>query len=110
MNVSSRRLARDFLSDLVVIRIFLDGTVSTAMTLFSQPMDPGWKSFTAQMITKSNATAVPIHFEGCVSRLFQIASHVHFTLRMGVLINTFKKQVGGPVAISIGKSVDPIKI
>ena len=109
-NVRSRRLALNYLSDGGAIGIFPGGTVSTAMTPFSQPMDPSWRSFTARMITKSNATVVPIHFEGQASRLFQIASHVHPTLRMGLLINEFKKRVDGPVGISIGNPIDPAEI
>jgi putative hemolysin len=46
-------------------------------------MDPGWRGFTAKMIAKSDATVVPVFFEGPHSRLFQVASHLHYTLRMG---------------------------
>ena len=73
-------------------------------------MDPSWRSFTARMITKSNATVVPIYFEGHTSRLFQIASHLHYTLRMGLLINEFRQRVDGPVSISIGNPIDPTEI
>ena len=37
--------------------------------------------------------------------MFQIASHLHNTLRMGLLINEFRSRVGSPVRVSIG---DPI--
>jgi len=57
------------------------------------------------MIGKSNATVVPIFFEGHTSRLFQVASHLHCTLRMGLLIKEFKKRVDTPVRVVIG---DPI--
>ena len=55
-------------------------------------MDPGWRGFTARMVAKSNATVVPVFFDGHTSRLFQIASHLHNTLRMGLLIKEFKKR------------------
>ncbi len=48
--------------------------MSTAAKPFSQPMDPGWRNFTAKMIAKSEATVVPIFFHGHNSRLFQLAS------------------------------------
>lgn len=35
--------------------------------------------------------------------MFQIASHVHFTLRMALLINQFKSRVGEKVPVVIGK-------
>jgi putative hemolysin len=68
-------------------------------------MDPYWRGFTARMITKSAATVVPIYFDGHTSRLFQLASHLHNTLRMGLLIKEFKKRVNTPVRVVIG---DPI--
>ena len=57
-------------------------------------MDPGWRPFTAKMIAKSDATVVPIFFEGHNSRLFQLASHLHSNLRLGLLIKEFKARVG----------------
>ena len=68
-------------------------------------MDPGWRGFTARMIAKSNATVLPVYFEGHTSRLFQIASHLHSTLRMGLLIKEFKKRVDTPVRVAIGEPI-----
>jgi len=68
-------------------------------------MDPGWRSFTARMIAKSNATVVPVYFEGQNSRLFQIASHLHSTLRMGLLIKEFKKKVDSRIPVVIGEPI-----
>tara|TARA_A100000164_G_scaffold235600_1_gene209239 strand:- start:134 stop:1039 length:906 start_codon:yes stop_codon:yes gene_type:complete len=109
-NLQSRKWALNYLKAGGAIGVFPGGTVSTSLTPFSRPMDPSWRSFTARMITKSNATVVPIYFEGHTSRLFQIASHVHYTLRMGLLINEFRQRVDGPVSISIGNPIDPTEI
>jgi putative hemolysin len=68
-------------------------------------MDPGWRGFTARMVARSRATVVPIFFDGHTSRLFQIASHLHTTLRMGLLIKEFRNRVDTPVQVVIG---DPI--
>ncbi|WP_316858451.1 lysophospholipid acyltransferase family protein [uncultured Cohaesibacter sp.] len=105
-NIETRKNALDYLSNGGAIGIFPGGTVSTAAKPFSQPMDPNWRGFTARMIGKSNATVVPLFFEGHTSRLFQIASHLHFTLRMGLLLKEFKKRVDTPVKVVIG---DPIR-
>lgn len=104
-NIETRKVALDYLADGGAIGIFPGGTVSTAAKPFSHPMDPGWRSFTARMVAKSNATVVPLFFNGHTSRLFQIASHLHYTLRMGLLIKEFKKRVDTPVEVVIG---DPI--
>ncbi len=103
LNLATRRNALKYLADGGAIGIFPGGTVSTAAKPFSKPMDPGWRSFTARMIAKSRAQIVPIYFDGHTSRMFQIASHLHSTLRMGLLIKEFKKRVDTPVRIAIGK-------
>ena len=102
-NLQTRREALRYLGQGGAIGIFPGGTVSTAASPFSHPMDPGWRSFTARMIAKSDAVVVPVFFDGHTSRLFQIASHLHNTLRMGLLIKEFKKRVDTPVKVVIGK-------
>lgn len=107
LNLETRKTALDYLRNGGAIGIFPGGTVSTAETPFSHPLDPSWRAFTARMIMKSNATVVPIYFDGHTSRLFQIASHLHYTLRMGLLIKEFKSRVDSPVRVSIGQPLDP---
>ena len=106
-NLETRKEALRYLNDGGAIGIFPGGTVSTSARPFSKPMDPSWRSFTARMIAKSDATVVPIYFDGQTSRLFQIASHLHYTLRMGLLIKEFRKRVDAPVRIVVGKPIAP---
>lgn len=106
LNLATRKKALSYLGDGGAIGIFPGGTVSTAASPFSRPMDPGWRAFTARMVAKSGATVVPIYFDGHTSRLFQIASHLHFTLRLGLLLKEFKKRNDTPVQVVIG---DPIR-
>ncbi len=103
LNLKTRKIALDYLAGGGAIGVFPGGTVSTAAKPFATPMDPGWRSFTAKMVAKSNATVVPIFFEGHTSRLFQIASHMHNTLRLGLLIKEFKARVDEPVKLVVGK-------
>ncbi|MDB4164493.1 lysophospholipid acyltransferase family protein [bacterium] len=112
-NIATRKTALDYLGQGGAIGVFPGGTVSTAESPFGRPMDPMWRSFTARMIAKSNATVIPIYFDGHTSRLFQIASHLHSTLRLGLLIKEFKKRVDTPVRVVIGEPIgrdvlDPI--
>ena len=104
-NIATRKTALEYLGADGAIGIFPGGTVSTAERPFGHPMDPGWRGFTARMIVKSNATVVPIYFDGHTSRLFQIASHLHSTLRLGLLIKEFKKRVDTPVRVVIGEPI-----
>lgn len=105
-NIETRKEALSYLGRGGAIGIFPGGTVSASATPFSKPMDPGWRSFTARMVAKSDAVVVPVFFDGHTSRLFQIASHLHVTLRMGLLIKEFKKRVDTPVNIVIGDPID----
>lgn len=105
LNIATRKTALQYLSDGGAVGIFPGGTVSTAARPFSRPMDPGWRSFTARMIAKSRASVLPLYFDGHTSRLFQIASHMHSTLRMGLLIKEFKKRVDTPVRIAVGQPI-----
>ncbi|MEW2916897.1 lysophospholipid acyltransferase family protein [Ruegeria sp. ANG10] len=104
-NLETRKSALNYLGEGGAIGIFPGGTVSTGLKPFSHPMDPGWRGFTARMVAKSNATVVPVFFDGHTSRLFQIASHLHNTLRMGLLIKEFKKRVDTPVKVVIGEPI-----
>ncbi|WP_425098244.1 lysophospholipid acyltransferase family protein [Tropicibacter sp. S64] len=110
LNLETRRVALDYLGQGGCIGIFPGGTVATAATPFAQPMDPGWRSFTAKMIAKSGAQVLPIYFDGHTSRLFQLASHLHVTLRMGLLLKEFRKRVDTPVRVVIGQPIAPERI
>lgn len=104
-NIETRKEALGYLDQGGAIGIFPGGTVSTGLRPFSYPMDPGWRGFTARMIGKSQARVVPLFFDGHTSRLFQIASHLHQTLRLGLLIKEFKKRVDAPVRVAIGQPI-----
>ena len=105
VNLQTRKDALDYLGQGGAIGIFPGGTVSTASKPFAHPMDPGWRGFTARMVAKSDAVVVPLYFDGHTSRLFQIASHLHYTLRMGLLIKEFRKRVDTPVRVAIGAPI-----
>lgn len=106
LNLQTRKTALSYLNEGGAIGIFPGGTVSTAATPFGRPLDPSWRNFTARMIAKSEAAVVPVYFDGTTTRLFQIASHLHYTLRMGFLIREFKKRIDQPVRIAIGAPMD----
>lgn len=106
-NLKTRQDALSYLTEGGAMGVFPGGTVSTSAKLFSAPMDPMWRSFTAKLIAKSGATVVPIFFEGTNSRLFQVASHMHTTLRMALLIKEFKRRTDEPVSVVIGEAINP---
>ncbi len=105
LNLDTRAEALRYLTQGGAVGVFPGGTVSTAARPFDPPMDPAWRTFTAKMIARSGATVVPIFFDGRNSRLFQLASHIHATLRLGMLIREFKNRIGSPVRVVIGEPV-----
>jgi putative hemolysin len=106
-NLETRKSALEYLNAGGAMGVFPGGTVSTSTRPFSRPMDPQWRNFTAKMVSKSGATVVPVFFEGSNSRMFQLASHLHTTLRMGLLVREFRARVGSDVRVAIGDPIDP---
>ena len=104
-NLKTRNEAIHFLKAGGIVGIFPGGTVATSAKLFSRPLDPFWKRFTSKIILKSNATVVPIFFGGSNSRLFQIASHMSYNLRMALLIREFGMKIDRKVDVGIGKKI-----
>lgn len=114
LNLATRAASLDYLARGGAIGVFPGGTVSTSARPFGLPLDPGWRNFTARMVARSGATVVPVFFEGHNSRLFQVASHLHQTLRLALLIKEFRARVGGPVRVVIGAPIpvarlDPLR-
>lgn len=106
-NMKTRNDAIAYLKQGGCVGIFPGGTVSTAAKPMGQPMDPRWRNFTAKMVQKSEAEVVPIYFSGANSRLFQLASHAHYTLRMSLLIREFRKKLKKPVKMAVGQPIQP---
>ena len=104
-NITTRKTALDYLGTGGAIGVFPGGTVSTGARPFSHPLDPGWRGFTARMVARSGAIVVPVFFDGHTSRMFQLASHLHPTLRLGLLINEFRKRVDSAVRVVIGEPI-----
>jgi putative hemolysin len=104
-NIETRKAALRHLAEGGAIGIFPGGTVSTAPKPFGRAMDPTWRGFTAKMISRSGAAVVPVYFDGANSRLFQVASHLHYTLRMALLMREFRAKARAPVRIAIGPPI-----
>lgn len=104
-NLETRKQAIDRLSAGEAMAIFPAGGVATAKTVFGPAEDLDWKRFVARVITQSRATVVPMFFHGQNSRLFQVASHIHYNLRLGLLLNEVRNKMGTSVKISIGQPI-----
>jgi putative hemolysin len=104
-NVAMRAEALRYLRAGGAVGVFPAGAVSTAPTPLGHPVDAPWGAFTARLIARSGATVVPVFFEGRTSRLFQVASHLHQTLRMGMLLREFRARTDAPLRLVVGEPV-----
>lgn len=85
--------------------MFPSGTVATSREPFSTIAEPLWPETISAIAVSSKATIVPIYFHGANSRLFQVASHLHGSLRLGMFVREFRRSVDKAVKLSIG---DPL--
>ena len=59
----------------------------------------------SQLIQRGQATVVPIWFWGQNSRLFQIASHLSYTLRLSLIFHEVKSRIGTALPVVIGAPI-----
>ena len=104
--IQTRKNTLERLSQGEVIAIFPSGGVATSKQWFGPIEDLEWKRFVVKLIQKSKAKVLPIFFHGRNSRVFQIASHLHPNLRLGLLLNEVRNKMNRKVVISIGDVIE----
>lgn len=82
-----RAQAMEVLKQGGLVCIFPSGVVASSKTAFGPVEEAEWNVFTAQMIRRSGARVVPIHFRGQNSRWYQIANRLSATLRQAMLLH-----------------------
>jgi putative hemolysin len=99
----TRRRAAQLLSQGQVVAIFPAGGVATAnRPLTGRAVDAPWHPFLARLATIPGVTTLPVHFAGQNSRLFQIASHTSYPLRVALIFHETRRRIGRSVDIAIG--------
>ena len=71
MNIATRLSALNFLDNGGAIGVFPEAPFQRHRSPFGVPMDPGWRSFTAKMITRSDAQVVPIFLKVIIVDFFK---------------------------------------
>lgn len=82
-----RAAAMERLTSGGLVCIFPSGVVATSKTAFGEVVEAEWNVFTAQMIRRSGAKVVPIHFRGQNSRWYHVANRLSPTLRQSMLLH-----------------------
>jgi len=105
-NLQSRALARAHLASGGCLIVFPAGGVSTTPSLWHRKaIDAEWKSFTARLILGARASVAPLYFAGQNSRLFQVASHLHQTLRLSLLFKEVHDRMGSKIRMRPGHPI-----
>ena len=105
-NLRSRALARAHLAAGGCLIVFPAGGVSTTPSVWHRKaIDAEWKNFTARLILGAKAPVAPLYFAGQNSRLFQIASHLHQTLRLSLLFKEVHDRMGSEIVTRPGRVI-----
>lgn len=110
-NISTRQHAMQSLQQGGAVGIFPAGGVAVSEKPFRGPaVDTPWHPFSTKLIRMSGATVIPIYFSGQNSRLFQMASHYSYTLRLALFFFETARRIGSEMDIVIGDAIKPEEI
>jgi putative hemolysin len=102
----SRKLATDLLAAGKVVAIFPAGGIATANApLRGRAFDAEWHGFMGRLATIPGVTVLPVFFHGQNSRLFQIASHLSYPLRVALVFHETRRLMGQRLGMEIGLPV-----
>ena len=104
----TRRRTLDWLAAGHAVAIFPAGGVSTAQKPLTGPaLNSAWHPFVAKLARSPGLTIVPVHFHGQNSRLFQLASHVNYALRIALIFRETSRRIGETFRVTVG---EPFKL
>lgn len=99
----TRRRCMEWLRGGHAVAMFPAGSVSTSPTPLCGPaVDAAWHPFAAKLALLPGVTVVPVCFQGQNSRLFQIASHIHYALRVALLFRESRRLQGRRISVAVG--------
>lgn len=105
-NLETRKKSREILKEGGAIAVFPAGGVSTIPTWKDKvAQDTAWQTFIAGLIQGSEATVVPIFFEGQNSRLFQFASLMSPTFRLALFFKEVADKIGWTIGVRVGDAI-----
>lgn len=106
LTAETRRQATALLQAGKVVAVFPAGGVATANQPFTgRAVDSPWHPFVGRLATLPGVTTLPVHFAGQNSRLFQIASHTSYSLRVALIFHETRRRIGQPVELRLGAPV-----
>lgn len=103
---ATRRRAGELLAEGQVVAIFPAGGVATANApVKGKAYDAEWHPFVGRLATIPGVTTLPVHFSGQNSRLFQIASHLSYPLRVALIFHETRRRMGMSLRLTVGAPI-----
>jgi putative hemolysin len=103
VSAETRRAAVEWLDAGHVLVIFPAGGVSTVpKPLARQAVDAEWHPFVARLAARRGVWTLPLFVHGQNSRLFQMASHYSYPLRVAMIFRETVKRIGQTVQVTVG--------
>jgi len=103
---ATRRRAAELLADGKVVAIFPAGGVATSNSPVKGPAcDAEWHPFVGRLATIPGVTTLPVLFSGQNSRLFQIASHLSYPLRVAMIFHETRRRIGRTLRLTVGAPI-----
>ena len=103
---ATRRRAVDLLEDGKVVVMFPAGGIATANApVIGRACDAEWHPFTGRLATLPGVTTLPVHFNGQNSRLFQIASHLSYPMRVALIFHETRRRMGRTLPVVLGAPI-----
>jgi putative hemolysin len=107
-SLETRKRAADWLEQGHVLIVFPAGSVSTAVTpLARHAHDAAWHPFIVRLAQRRGVRTVVMYLHGQNSRLFQIASHLSYPLRVALILRETAARVGATVRVSVAAPMEP---
>eukprot|EP00752_Nemacystus_decipiens_P016586 g14826.t1 len=109
-NIGPTRAAMRWVKDGHLLGAFPAGEVSHLKLRKRAVVDPQWNPTTAKIIKRTGATVLPIFFDGCNSRLFQVAGLIHPRLRTVMLPTEMLSKRKSTVTVRVGSPITPQRL
>jgi putative hemolysin len=106
-NLEMRRRAMRHLHSGGAVVVFPSGSVAQADRMLGPAVERDWNPFTAKLIRCSNASVVPVFFDGQNSLPYQVAAQISITLRQGLLLHEVVHALNRPQAPLIRRALPP---
>jgi len=104
-NIRAMKKAVQWLNSDKMLVIFPAGAVSHFQLRRREISDPPWSTTVARLIRKTEASVLPVYFEGANSYLFQILGLIHPMLRTALLPRELLKKTGKTITLEIRQPI-----